>query len=76
MVRRNDNPLNETAKRLDRLRWVPTEVLAEIVQRDGLCFWAPAEEEPPEPSSDLLEALQASLDASKSNGRSKRKGKR
>src|SRR5205085_4469788 len=34
------------------------------------------EPEPPEPSSDLLEALQASLDASKSNGRSKRKGKR
>src|SRR4051794_23663781 len=32
--------------------------------------------EPPEPSDDLLAALQASLDAGKSNGSSKKKGKR
>ncbi|MFE2750598.1 WhiB family transcriptional regulator [Actinosynnema sp. NPDC059335] len=25
---------------LDRLRWVPSEVLAEVVGRDGLCMWA------------------------------------
>src|SRR3954471_23976711 len=34
------------------------------------------EPEPPEPSDDLLAALQASLDATKSNGRGKKKGKR
>ncbi|MEJ2852411.1 MULTISPECIES: WhiB family transcriptional regulator [unclassified Saccharothrix] len=25
---------------LDRLRWVPTDVLAGVVERDGLCMWA------------------------------------
>lgn len=25
---------------LDRLRWVPSTVLAEVVKRDGLCMWA------------------------------------
>lgn len=30
----------EIAKRLDRLATVPVEVLAELVTRDGLCFWA------------------------------------
>lgn len=28
------------ARRLNRLRRTPTSVLADIVQRDGLCFWA------------------------------------
>jgi WhiB family transcriptional regulator, redox-sensing transcriptional regulator len=30
----------EIAKRLDRLATVPTDVLASLVTRDGLCFWA------------------------------------
>lgn len=30
----------EIAKRLDRLAPVPDDVLAELVSRDGLCFWA------------------------------------
>ncbi|MBB5959636.1 WhiB family redox-sensing transcriptional regulator [Saccharothrix tamanrassetensis] len=25
---------------LDRLRWVPTALLADLVERDGLCMWA------------------------------------
>ncbi|HEX3779685.1 MAG TPA: WhiB family transcriptional regulator [Pseudonocardiaceae bacterium] len=33
---------------LDRLRWVPTAVLDGIVRRDGLCFWAYPEGDPPE----------------------------
>lgn len=32
--------LDEIAARLDRLRDVPTDVLATIVTRDGLCMWA------------------------------------
>lgn len=36
----DDERLAEIAARLDRLRHVPTDVLAEIVTRDGLCMWA------------------------------------
>jgi WhiB family redox-sensing transcriptional regulator len=36
------------AWQLDRLRWVPRADLADIVRRDGLCFWAYPDEEPPE----------------------------
>ncbi|GLY71240.1 WhiB family transcriptional regulator [Amycolatopsis taiwanensis] len=35
------------AWQLDRLRWVPSSVLDEIVRRDGLCFWAYCDGEPP-----------------------------
>jgi len=28
------------AARLDRWRWVPRDVLVELVTRDGLCLWA------------------------------------
>lgn len=35
----NDLRLIGIAWRLDRLRWVPREALAEIVERDGLCMW-------------------------------------
>nr|CEL13526.1 hypothetical protein [Kibdelosporangium sp. MJ126-NF4] len=34
------------AWRLDRLRWVPREVLAEVVLRDGLCMLEWADDEP------------------------------
>jgi WhiB family transcriptional regulator, redox-sensing transcriptional regulator len=34
------------AARLDRLRDVPTDVLATIVTRDGLCMWAYTEVDP------------------------------
>lgn len=40
--------LTGIAWQLDRLRWVPTAVLDEIVRRDGLCFWAYPDLEPPE----------------------------
>jgi WhiB family redox-sensing transcriptional regulator len=48
VVNENDDRLREIAERLDRLKPVPTEVLAEIVKRDGLCFWAITEGDPPE----------------------------
>lgn len=34
------------AWRLDRLRWVPRAVLAEIVWRDGTCMWVFTDDEP------------------------------
>ena len=40
--------LHEIAARLDRLRWVPRDVLGEIVIRDGLCVSAFTEGEPPQ----------------------------
>ncbi|WP_027940609.1 WhiB family transcriptional regulator [Amycolatopsis taiwanensis] len=36
------------AWRLDRLRWVPTRVLDQIVKRDGSCFWMCCDGEPPQ----------------------------
>jgi WhiB family redox-sensing transcriptional regulator len=36
------------AWRLDRLRWVPADVLGDIVTKDGACVWAFAEGDPPE----------------------------
>lgn len=45
------------AWRLDRLRWVPRAVLAEIVQRDGACMWpSSAEEQPPGHDRPLTDA--------------------
>ncbi|ALG10322.1 WhiB family transcriptional regulator [Kibdelosporangium phytohabitans] len=38
-----DHRLIGIAWRLDRLRWVPREVLADVVLRDGLCMWDWAE---------------------------------
>jgi WhiB family redox-sensing transcriptional regulator len=40
--------LVDIAWRLDRLRWVPRDVLAEIVMRDGRCVWAFTSGDPPE----------------------------
>jgi WhiB family redox-sensing transcriptional regulator len=45
---RDDERLAEIAARLDRLRYVPTDVLAAIVTRDGLCMWAYTEVDPGE----------------------------
>ncbi|MYW94169.1 WhiB family transcriptional regulator [Amycolatopsis rubida] len=39
------------AWRLDALRWVPSDVLHDIVTRDGLCMWPP-DGDPPPASSD------------------------
>lgn len=36
------------AWRLDRLRWVPVDVLADVVMKDGSCVWAFADGNPPE----------------------------
>jgi WhiB family transcriptional regulator, redox-sensing transcriptional regulator len=44
----DDRRFSEIARRLDRLRWVPRDVLADIVMRDGACVWSYAEGEPPE----------------------------
>jgi WhiB family redox-sensing transcriptional regulator len=43
-----DNPeLIGIAWRLDRLRWVPSSLLGQIVMRDGMCVGAYAEGDPP-----------------------------
>ncbi|MFB9688419.1 WhiB family transcriptional regulator [Amycolatopsis plumensis] len=44
----NRDDYEEIADRLDRYATVPTEVLAEVVTRDGLCFWAFDRSEMPE----------------------------
>jgi WhiB family redox-sensing transcriptional regulator len=36
----NRDNYDEVAAQLDRYADVPTDVLAEVVTRDGLCFWA------------------------------------
>lgn len=41
--------LHDIAVRLDRLRAVPTDVLAEIVMRDEPCMWVVGEDGPPDP---------------------------
>jgi WhiB family transcriptional regulator, redox-sensing transcriptional regulator len=40
------------AWRLDRLRWVPTDVLTKVVTSDGACMWPPPDEGPPDARSD------------------------
>ncbi|WP_246843482.1 WhiB family transcriptional regulator [Allokutzneria sp. NRRL B-24872] len=40
------------AWRLDRLRWVPTGVLNDLVQRDGSCMWQSADGLPDEERTD------------------------
>ncbi|MGW4489774.1 WhiB family transcriptional regulator [Amycolatopsis sp. NPDC004368] len=40
------------AWRLDRLRWVPTDVLHKIVTSDGACMWPPPDEDPPDARDD------------------------
>jgi WhiB family transcriptional regulator, redox-sensing transcriptional regulator len=44
----DDRRYLEIAWRLDRLRWLPGDQLAEIVTHDGLCMWADTEGEPPQ----------------------------
>ena len=44
----NDLRLIDIAWRLDRLRWVPRDVLARLVNGDGLCFWAYPDSDPPD----------------------------
>lgn len=48
MVNPDNDRLNEIAARLDRLIDVPSDVLGEIVVRDGLCVWAFTHGEAPE----------------------------
>ncbi len=48
MANFTDWPLIEIAWRLDRLRWVPRDVLGDIVTRDGACMWAYTEGDPPQ----------------------------
>ncbi|MCA1224924.1 WhiB family transcriptional regulator [Saccharopolyspora sp. 6M] len=43
----NDPRLIEIAWRLDRLRWVPTDSLADIVGRDGSCLTSDPHDKPP-----------------------------
>lgn len=50
----DDRRLVEIAWRLDRLRWVPHDVLEEIVLRDGACVWAYAEGDPPQLTGNSL----------------------
>lgn len=42
----------EIAQRLDRYAAVPDDVLAELVTRDGLCFWAFQRDDMPELSGE------------------------
>ena len=48
MTSDDDNRFVEIAWRLDRLRWVPREVLGDIVMRDGSCVWAYTDGDPPQ----------------------------
>jgi WhiB family redox-sensing transcriptional regulator len=47
----DERRLVAVAWQLDRLRWMPTAALDGIVRRDGLCFWAYPEGDPPDVSS-------------------------
>jgi len=40
------------AWRLDRLRWIPSDVLTAIVTNEGVCMWPSAEDEPPQAQTD------------------------
>lgn len=44
--------LIDIAWQLDRLRWVPGDVLDTIVRNEGLCFWAYFDDEPPDLTGD------------------------
>ncbi|HEX3791933.1 MAG TPA: WhiB family transcriptional regulator [Pseudonocardiaceae bacterium] len=50
MTSDNDLRLINIAWRLDGLRWVPRSVLAQLVTRDGLCFWVYPDSDPPDPT--------------------------
>jgi WhiB family transcriptional regulator, redox-sensing transcriptional regulator len=45
---RNERWLVDIAWRLDRLRWVPRDVLNEIVLRNGQCVWMCLDGNPPD----------------------------
>jgi WhiB family redox-sensing transcriptional regulator len=40
------------AWRLDRMRWVPTDVLRDVVSRQDICLWPPPDGEPPNAATD------------------------
>ncbi|GDY33273.1 WhiB family transcriptional regulator [Gandjariella thermophila] len=62
MTSRYDLWLIGIAWRLDRLRWVPRAVLAEIVRRDGMCMWVRAYgDEPPWQDEPLTDRELAAL---------------
>jgi WhiB family redox-sensing transcriptional regulator len=44
----DDRWLIGIAWRLDRLRWVPADVLGDLVMRDGACVWAYTDGDPPQ----------------------------
>jgi WhiB family redox-sensing transcriptional regulator len=48
VVSRDEDRLAAIARRLDRLRDVPTDVLADIVMRNGACLWCYGEGDPPQ----------------------------
>lgn len=45
---RNRDDYDDIAARLDRYEPVPTDVLCEVVTRDGMCFWAFDRQDMPE----------------------------
>lgn len=47
MVNPDDTRLSDILDRLDRLRDAPTDVLADIVMRNGACLWCYGEGDPP-----------------------------
>jgi WhiB family redox-sensing transcriptional regulator len=47
VVNHEHHRLIEIATRLDRLKSVPTEVLADIVMENGACMWCYGEGDPP-----------------------------
>jgi WhiB family transcriptional regulator, redox-sensing transcriptional regulator len=50
----DDRRLVEIAWRLDRLRWVPRDVLKDVVLRDGACAWTYTDGDPPQLTSNDL----------------------
>lgn len=57
----DDRRLIKIGWRLDRLRWVPTDVLHDIVMRDGSCVWAYTDGGPPQMINNDLTDRQLAL---------------
>jgi WhiB family redox-sensing transcriptional regulator len=51
-MRADDLRLIGIAWRLDRLRWVPSDVLTDVVTSEGVCMWPSPGEEPPDARTD------------------------
>ncbi|QWF84976.1 WhiB family transcriptional regulator [Amycolatopsis sp. CA-230715] len=51
-MRADDLRLIGIAWRLDRLRWVPSDILTDVVTSEGVCMWPSSDNEPPDARTD------------------------